>query len=54
MLMRYHASMSNRISIPTWVIYLAFAFALTDFVGGLCLGIKIGFAKGQQVAAERK
>lgn len=46
--------MSNRTSIPTWVLYLAFALALADFTVGLCLGIKIGFAKGQQVAAERK
>jgi hypothetical protein len=46
--------MSNRISLPSWVLYLAFALALTDFVGGLCLGIKIGFAKGQQSAAVNK
>jgi hypothetical protein len=45
--------MSNRISIPMWVVHLALVLALIDFTAGLVIGLKIGFAKGQQVAAQK-
>ena len=46
--------MSKAIYVPTWIVYLVFAAALIDFTAGLMIGVKIGFAKGQQVQAAKR